>query len=186
MFTFKAYDPGIGKFINIESDNSKISASPEAQHVSVPPSSSFHNLSTGLLALNNYVKNIHDLLSSSIVRLISSFSPLLDNRDPQIPFLSRPPTQMGFFSFDNPSYSLPPVSALPPDYPSIPTPNLTRPVLSICSPRSTASPTLYASPDASFTSIVARLILSSPAMISRPFSLFMRRANVAIWTVFLV
>ena len=191
IFTFKAYNPGKGKFIDIESDNSKVSISSESQQASISPSSGVRNASVGLLALNSYARNIYDPFSPSIVHPIPSSSTLLDNRDPQIPFLSRPPAQVGRFSFDKPSYSLPPVSALPPDpsfnpYTEFHSSWTFDSLSNRPSPRSTASPTLYASRDASFTFIVARLVLSSPAMVSRPFSLFMERANVAIWTVFLV
>src|SRR5437762_4815430 len=54
IFTFKAYDPGKCKFIDVESDNSKVNASSEAQQVSIPPSSGVRNASAGLLALSSY------------------------------------------------------------------------------------------------------------------------------------
>jgi hypothetical protein len=130
MFTFKSYDPVKGKFIDIESDNSKLSSPFEAQQISVPPSSVACNASIGLLALSSYAGNVYDPLSSSIVHPIPSSSSLLYNRDSQIPFLSRPPTQGGCFSFDKPSYSLSPISAFPPDHPSTPTPSFIRPVRS--------------------------------------------------------
>src|SRR6266496_4688822 len=134
MFTFKSYDPVKGKFIDIENGNSKVSTLLEAQQVLVPPSSGVRNASAGLLALSGYARNIYDPFSPSIVHPIPSSSSLLDNRDPQIPFLSRPPAQGGRFSFDKPSYSLPPISALPPDHPSTPTPSFTGPVRSVRSP----------------------------------------------------
>jgi malonyl CoA-acyl carrier protein transacylase len=39
MFSFKAYDPGKREFIDLKSDNSAVASSPEAQEVSVAPSS---------------------------------------------------------------------------------------------------------------------------------------------------
>ncbi len=134
MFTFKAYDPGKGKFTNIENDNSKVNMSPEAQQVLVPPSSGVRNASTGLIALSSYARNIYDPFSPSIVHPIPSFSSLLDNHDPQIPFLSRNPAPLGSFSFDKPSYSLPMISEFPLDHSSTPTPSYARPVHSVRAP----------------------------------------------------
>jgi hypothetical protein len=88
MFTFKAYDPAKHQFIDLESDNSTCTPSPESQQVSVPRSSGARNASAGLLALGKYARDTYDPFSPSVVHPIPPSSPLLDDRDPLAAYVS--------------------------------------------------------------------------------------------------
>jgi len=134
IFTFKTYDPIKSKFIDVESDNSKVNVSPEVQQVSVPPSSDAPDASADLLAFKNHARNIYDPFSPSIVHPIPSFSSLVDNRDHQVSFLTRSPAPLGSFPFDKSSHSPPRVSALPLDPRSTAASSFARPVRSVRSP----------------------------------------------------
>lgn len=190
IFTFKAYNPGKGTFIDIKTDNSKSNASPEAQQVPVASSSGVRNASAGLLALSNYIRTTHDPFSPSVIHSIQSFSSLPDNRNPQLPFLSRPPARVGLFLFEKPSYSLQPISTLSLDHPSIPTPNFTRPVRPIRSP---LGPLLDQQHRQHFTPLPTRRSPSLSSALSSPDrrwspgpSRLSWDRSMSLWIVFLV
>lgn len=164
MFTFKAYDPIKGKFIIDESDNSKISIPLEAQQASISPSSDPRDASVDLLAFNIHARNTYDPFSSSIVHPIRSFSSL-DNRAPQVPFLTRSSAPLGSLSFDKSSDSPPRISALPPDHRPSPTPSFARPVRSVRSP---LGPLLDQQHRQSFTPLPTRRASSLSPSLSSP------------------
>jgi hypothetical protein len=164
IFTFKTYNPIKRKFIDVESDNSKINPPLEAQQASVSPSSGAPDASADLLAFSNHARRIYDPLSPSIVHPVPSFSSL-DNRDPQVPIVARSPTPLGSFPFDQSSYSPPRVSALPPDHFSTPTPSFARPVRSIRSP---VGPLLDQQHRQRFTPLLTRRSSSLSPTLSSP------------------